>query len=284
MKNAFHFGLFLQKVNLLKDQRGDEKEGRFLVPDREQLLASLCENAEGALAYLTELPADEKGYRVFCAWSLFLGGASLSWIEKSFQAADGTKIPRNVTQELLASVEALVLDNDALRSGFHEYFPTLPALKVNGSNSDGTVVFPPFRRSSAKLRAYGTQTMLISMLSLLSSLWTTQASWAMSNPLSSVLGDWDLGTASPALRITEKDSESVFVQFCDRDTLVNQHVCNATVIVYFNFSSSADGFVHDDNGSPHLHATIQPDTSDVTVIHYSFTSDTGSGDLTGKKL
>lgn len=130
MKNAFHFGLFLQKVNLLKDQRGDEREGRFLVPNRAQLFASLRENAEGAVTYLTSLPEDERGFRTFCAWSLFLGAASLSWIEMSFNADDGSKIPRNITQELLEAVEAIVLDNSALRAGFEEYFPKLPALET----------------------------------------------------------------------------------------------------------------------------------------------------------
>lgn len=41
VKEAHQFGLFLQKVNILKDQVGDEKEGRFLVPSRKTLLSSL---------------------------------------------------------------------------------------------------------------------------------------------------------------------------------------------------------------------------------------------------
>ncbi len=124
-RNAFHFGLFLQKVNLLKDQPTDEAEGRFLVPDRQQLLASLSENAEGSLAYLVSLPIEEKGYRTFCAWSLFLGAASLSWIERR------TKIPRAITQELLGAIESIVQDNEALLAGFDEYFPKLPALSAD---------------------------------------------------------------------------------------------------------------------------------------------------------
>jgi phytoene/squalene synthetase len=42
--HAYHFGLFLQKVNILKDQAQDELEGRYFVPDRRELLASLREN------------------------------------------------------------------------------------------------------------------------------------------------------------------------------------------------------------------------------------------------
>jgi phytoene/squalene synthetase len=128
LKNAFHFGLFLQKVNLLKDQRNDEREGRFLIPDRKLVMSSLTENARGAIDYLISLPIEEKGYRTFCAWSLFLGAASLGWIEKSFEADDGSKIPRTITQELLSAVEDVVQDNEALRAGFEEHFPKLPEL------------------------------------------------------------------------------------------------------------------------------------------------------------
>jgi phytoene/squalene synthetase len=138
LKNSFHFGLFLQKINLLKDQVGDEAEGRYLVPNRPELLASLRENAEGALNYLLSLPVEEKGFRTFCAWSLFLGAASLPFIEENYglradaPAHPGTKISRAVTEQLLAAVEEIVQDNGALRAGFDENFPPLPALDTAG--------------------------------------------------------------------------------------------------------------------------------------------------------
>jgi hypothetical protein len=128
MKNAFHFGLFLQKVNLLKDQRGDEKEGRFMVPNRPIMLASLRENAIGSIAYITALPVDEKGYRTFCAWSLFLGAASLPFIEQAYNENDGSKIPRSVTQDLLDAIVEIAQDNDALRRTLNEYLPMLPEM------------------------------------------------------------------------------------------------------------------------------------------------------------
>src|SRR5205807_1178023 len=73
--DAYHFGLFLQKVNILKDQAEDEAAGRFFVPDRRELLSSLRADADGALEYLTRLPRQARGYRTFCAWSLMLGAA-----------------------------------------------------------------------------------------------------------------------------------------------------------------------------------------------------------------
>jgi hypothetical protein len=121
--------------------------------------------------------------------------------------------------------------------------------------------------------------MLIALLSL---LMTSPAMAA--TPTESILGDWDLGPNTSALRITQRDDQSIFVQLCDHNELVNSHVCSASVILYFSFSASAGDFTHTDTGGQHLHATLQLDPSDPTVIHYDFTSDVGNGDLTGKKL
>ncbi len=119
--NGLHLGLFLQKINLLKDQRSDEDEGRYLVPNRRVLLSSLKRNALGSLDYLLSLPMDERGYRTFCAWSLFLGAASLPWIAQSFECRDNSRIPRDITQELLLVIENIILDNLALKSAFKNY-------------------------------------------------------------------------------------------------------------------------------------------------------------------
>lgn len=131
--NAHHFGLFLQKINLLKDQAKDEKEGRFLVPSRQEMLASLAYDAQGAIQYLISLPVAEKGYRLFCAWSLFLGLASLPWIERSSLMGILQKIPRIFTEKLLSQVERLIDDNQALTNLFREMISSLPApIKMNG--------------------------------------------------------------------------------------------------------------------------------------------------------
>jgi phytoene/squalene synthetase len=135
--DAHHFGLFLQKVNLLKDQASDEREGRFLVPSRSELLASLRQDAEGALRYLQSLPIAEKGFRLFCAWSLFLGLASLPWAERSWAEGIFGKIPRFLTQKLLATVEKAIDDNQALRVLFQQMLPKLPprpALASSGAS------------------------------------------------------------------------------------------------------------------------------------------------------
>jgi phytoene/squalene synthetase len=126
LRDALHFGLFLQKVNLMKDQRGDEAEGRFLVPDRLAVAASLQAHARGALAYVQALPQKAISYRIFCGWSLFLGAASLPAIEAAYAGAGVPKLPRAEAQALLQSVAELVQDNATMQAAFDAYMAHLP--------------------------------------------------------------------------------------------------------------------------------------------------------------
>lgn len=118
--NSFRFGMFLQKINLLKDQTEDEQLGRFLVPNREELLLSLKQDSEGAIDYILQMPVTQKEYRLFCAWSLFLGLSSLPWIENSFLKKLMDKIPRPITQALFSKIELVIHDNQALVQLFKE--------------------------------------------------------------------------------------------------------------------------------------------------------------------
>jgi len=125
MLSAYQFGLFLQKVNILKDQPEDEAVGRFFVPDRREVLASLRSDAEGAIDYLTSLPVGERGYRIFCAWSLMLGAAALSQL-------DGVRESRRAqTMALLDEIAAIAQDDEALRRRFAELMPRLPTARVH---------------------------------------------------------------------------------------------------------------------------------------------------------
>jgi phytoene/squalene synthetase len=117
---AYRFGLFLQKVNILKDQAEDEAADRFFVPDRREILASLREDANGALSYLTSLPQKERGYRIFCAWSLMLGAAALG------QMAGPRQSRRAETMELLGRIADIAQDDAALRRRFAALLPNLP--------------------------------------------------------------------------------------------------------------------------------------------------------------
>ncbi len=120
LQKAFHFGLFLQKINILKDQLEDEKQGRYLVPERELIKSSLLENSKQALDYIVSLPKEAVSYRLFCAWSLFIGLASIPFIEKSFNTKKFIKLPRIKAHLLIEKIRGLAQNNEALDGLFVE--------------------------------------------------------------------------------------------------------------------------------------------------------------------
>jgi hypothetical protein len=139
--DAFHFGLFLQKVNLLKDQRGDESEGRFLVPSREALVSSLHSHADASIRYILDLPKTLLSYRLFCSWSLFLGLASLDGIEKSFYTGEKVKLPRVKALQIFYRLQKISGDNEKLHSYFGDFFKNSPVLRTSKPEAGtGTVL------------------------------------------------------------------------------------------------------------------------------------------------
>lgn len=131
---AHHFGLFLQKVNLLKDQIKDENEGRYLVPDRSALRASMLEHAEQAWSFLSSLPLRQQGFRIFCAWSLFLGLATIPVAEKAFAKKKSGKLSRLKTQLLVRKVEKLERDPEALKQLFDQCLSDSGLSENNGNH------------------------------------------------------------------------------------------------------------------------------------------------------
>lgn len=124
MALAYQFGVFLQKVNILKDQQEDEAVGRFFVPDRRELLASLRIHAQGALQYIQALPVTDRGYRIFCAWSLMMGASTIS-------SLDGARTSRRVeTAKILQRTAEAATDNAALARLLEELMPRLPELST----------------------------------------------------------------------------------------------------------------------------------------------------------
>jgi len=94
--------------------------GRYFVPDRRQLLASLRIHAAGALEYLQALPRSERGYRIFCAWSLMMGAMTIGQLDERRQSR------RAETAQILARTAAIAQDNAALRRLFADLMPPLP--------------------------------------------------------------------------------------------------------------------------------------------------------------
>ena len=117
-----HFGLFLQKVNILKDQREDEAEGRKLVPSRAEVMGSLRMDAREAMNYLESIPLELKSYRVFCAWALLLGLASLPAIELGWRSGRSPKLPRIEAMWLAQKIESRISNPDAVRLMYDELF------------------------------------------------------------------------------------------------------------------------------------------------------------------
>lgn len=105
---SYHFGLYLQKINILKDQDKDEAEGRYFVFDRSEVLKGLRVHAGESFQYIASIADSKKDYKTFCAWSFFLGLASLPYIEKAYKTKKEVKISRFKTLALIHKVEKMI--------------------------------------------------------------------------------------------------------------------------------------------------------------------------------
>lgn len=126
LSDGFRFGLFLQKVNILKDRVGDQSEGRDLVPDFALVFRSAVTDAAIAFRYILAIPREFESYRLFCAWSFFLGLASLPHIRRH------EKIGRVETVALLAQIELAIKSDEKLTRIFDHKLEPLnqwPSLK-----------------------------------------------------------------------------------------------------------------------------------------------------------
>ena len=108
---AHRFGLFLQKVNLLKDEPEDRPLGRYLVPDSKILLASAKEDQLKAMDFLRMIPLEQKGFRLFCAWSMSLGLATLRVLQGN---TGGRKVDRVSKETLVGDIEQCIGDPESL--------------------------------------------------------------------------------------------------------------------------------------------------------------------------
>lgn len=123
---AIHFGLFLQKVNLLKDRFEDERQGRIYVSDYDLIQTDIAINAQKALDYIIAIPIIAgRSYRLFCSWSLFIGLASLRWINKNWVIGqDKYKISLQETRSIINHITQIIDDNLALKKLFQDYIET----------------------------------------------------------------------------------------------------------------------------------------------------------------
>ncbi len=118
LEQSYHFGLFLQKINLLKDQAIDQDEGRFFVFDREELANSLFVHSDQAFRFIESIPLAATSIRRFCACSLFLGVASLPQIWGGVDSRSVGKIPRAQTLALFEQIDLRLASPHELRALF----------------------------------------------------------------------------------------------------------------------------------------------------------------------
>jgi phytoene/squalene synthetase len=129
---AHHFGQFLQKVNLLKDQVADEKSGRYLIPSREEVERSAETNASQAFDFLLSLPSEQIEFRRFCAWSLFLGLEAVSAARASLSAGRIFKVSRDKATEIVGAVEEALADDRRLAQMFTQALEKLGWARAAG--------------------------------------------------------------------------------------------------------------------------------------------------------
>lgn len=111
---AHHFGLFLQKINVLKDQFKDEAESRYFVADRDAVIESLLTDAKVALEYIISVPVEQRGYRTFCAWSYFLGLATLPLLAVQTREELEPKLDRESVTGLFNLIRSSIDSNEQL--------------------------------------------------------------------------------------------------------------------------------------------------------------------------
>ncbi len=111
---AHHFGLFLQKINVLKDQFKDEAESRYFVADRDEVIESLLGDAKSALEYIITVPVEQRGYRTFCAWSYFLGLATLPLLAAQTSEELEPKLDRESVTGLFNLIRTSIDSNEQL--------------------------------------------------------------------------------------------------------------------------------------------------------------------------
>jgi phytoene/squalene synthetase len=126
-EESVHFGLFLQKINILKDFMDDSHAGRSFLWSWKDVAQSLKLHSTNAFNYILQIPEDKNDYKVFCAWSFFLGLASYPSIEKSLELGERKKISRIEAWQTLNKVKKNILDNKKLSVMYETLSAHLPA-------------------------------------------------------------------------------------------------------------------------------------------------------------
>lgn len=115
--DAIRFGRFLQKINILKDENEDRKQGKKFFDSRKELIKSLFRDAESAQRFISEINIGQREIRLFCIWSFVLGLET--W------KMDFHKIEKLSMLKLISKTENMVNAPNELFQLFNEYFSKL---------------------------------------------------------------------------------------------------------------------------------------------------------------
>ncbi len=122
--NAFLFGLFLQKINILKDQAEDEKEGRFFLPSRQLVYKSVVKHVEHVKNYIHSIPESQNSYKIFCLSAFLLGLKTLEVMNPN--QAEIVKVSREEAEKLFHNLVAFVENHTLLNEFVLEFHQNLP--------------------------------------------------------------------------------------------------------------------------------------------------------------
>lgn len=118
LKHQAAFGEALQLVNILKDQRDDEADGRFYVPAgmRQDAIELARQDLHRAAAYVEALRRNGApgGFVAFTSFPAALADASLDRVERD---GPGSKVSRAQVAELLVRAQAEAAQSPSAQSG-----------------------------------------------------------------------------------------------------------------------------------------------------------------------
>jgi phytoene/squalene synthetase len=127
LKKSIQFGLFLQKINILKDEKEDALGNRNFVKNFKNIRTSIAFHAKEALEYVENLV--DKDFKTFCAWSFFLGLETLLVIDRNridnSQTTASPKVGKVRTLLVMNETQNLIQKNQSLKPLAQELFQKL---------------------------------------------------------------------------------------------------------------------------------------------------------------
>ncbi len=150
-EQAISLGLYLQKVNIIKNFHKDQREGRNFWPTSlfnglerkaicngehqkeaiiilKKMITNAMTEAETAFEYASSIPYSLNGYRVFVLLSAFMATENLRLMYNNpeiFTNPGGVKIPRSRMPEIIDMAEKAACSNRALQRFRKELKPAL---------------------------------------------------------------------------------------------------------------------------------------------------------------